>query len=251
MHSESAPVVFITGISKGIGLALARTFREHGFRVAGMSRMRPEGVEPDLWTAGDVTRAADRDQAICELRNSLGRLDVLINNAGRGVQETWEELHEEHLRQVMELNFFAPVSLTRALLPMLRESRGSVINVSSVAAHMALPVMGPYCSTKAALTAFSNSLRIEVRPCGIHVLDLIVGRIRTEFGRNVYGERTAPETPGSAAVESLARAVYRAWRRRVPSIVFPWWYRPLMFAIRTVPGPYERQCRKRWGLPER
>lgn len=241
--------VLITGASRGIGLALAREFRTHSFCVVGVSRSEiPEGAV-DKWIQADV--ATDAGQAIVErkIASQVASLDVLINNAGRGIQETWESMDEADLRAVMELNFFAPVLLTRRLLPSLRASKGTVINVSSAAGKVGIACMGGYCASKFALSAFSESLRAEVEPDGVGVLNLIVGRIATGFGDHVLGSRTAPSTRGIASADRLARATLRAYRRGRREIVFPAWYRAAILAAHLIPGIFYRKARQAWGLP--
>lgn len=240
----------ITGASRGIGLALGREFAACGFRVVSASRSAPDEATGFGWVKADVCVPEGRE-AIAAVVAADGEdgLAVLINNAGRGIQETWEDMGEADLRAVMELNFFAPVALSKRLLPELKLANGTVINVSSAAGKVGVACMGGYCASKFALSAFSESLRAEIGPSGVRVLNLIVGRIATGFGDRVLGERTAPKTPGMvASPEKLARAVLRAYRRRRREIVFPGYYRPLLWIARHVPGYSARLGRRAWKL---
>ena len=199
----NARVAVITGASKGIGAALAREFQRRDWHVIAVSRTQPD--DPGLqWIEADITVPADRRALAQEIRSTAGRTDVLVNNAGRGLFATWEEMDIQDLQSLFELNLIAHVHMTQLFLDMLRESRGAVINTSSVAGKLAVPCMGAYCATKYALNAFSDSLRIELAPSGIHVLNLIVGRIDTGFSRQALGDRQPPETPGKAPADALA-----------------------------------------------
>jgi len=247
---ESGKVVLITGCSSGLGKAMADCFRRHGFRTAGLCRTRPE-IELDCWIEGDVTLAADRERAVETVRKTFGRLDVLVNNAGRGAYATWSELKEDELRAVFELDFFSVCLLTKGFLPLLEESRGSVVNISSAAGRLWVPCMGAYCAAKAAVAMFSNTLGIEEKRHGVRVLDVAPGQVNTGFSSRSLGGRKPPESPGSSftSPEKMAECVFRAWRRRKKRITYPRVLAPLLFFIRCViPGCYERVSLRIWKL---
>ncbi len=249
MH-DVQKVVLITGVSSGLGAAMAAVFKAAGHQVIGASRSFPK-VSLDQWIRADITLPADRQRIVADLLAGYGRIDVLVNNAGIGCYQTWEDLREEELRATFELNLFAPVLLTQLCLPHLLKSGGSVINISSVAGKLYVPCMGPYCATKAALTFFSNTLRAETAHRGLHVLDMIVGRISTGFSLRSLGGRKPPSSPGgsSATPEDLAKAVYNGWRKRRRTVTYPSWNR---WIVPLLLGPfnrvYEQENRKRWGL---
>ena len=253
MTSEIKPpdkTALITGCSSGLGKAMADCFRQHGFRVAGMCRTRPE-TELDCWIEGDVTQPADRERAVKTVREEFGRLDILVNNAGRGVYATWDELTEEELRAVFELDFFAVCFMTRSFLPLLEESRGSVINISSAAGRLWVPCMGAYCAAKAAVAMFSNTLGIEEKRHGLHVLDVAPGQVNTGFSSRSLGKRKPPESPGSAhtSPEKMAESVFRAWKSRKKRITYPRGLAIALFFVRCViPGWYERISLRIWNL---
>jgi short-subunit dehydrogenase len=248
--NEAQKVVLITGVSSGLGAAMAAVFKAAGHCVVGISRSFPT-VSVDLWLRADITLPADRQRIVDDSLAAYGRIDVLVNNAGIGCYQTWEELREEDLRAAFELNLFAPVLLTQLCLPHLLASGGSVINISSVAGKLYVPCMGPYCASKAALTFFSNTLRAEMSHRGLHVLDMIVGRINTGFSLRSLGGRKPPSSPGggSATPDDLAKAVYKGWRQRQRTITYPGWNR---WIVPLLLGPlnrvFEKENRKRWGL---
>ncbi len=180
-----APVVVITGASSGIGEATARHLaRSRGARCVLVARRadRLEKLAQELGNgasvvAVDVTEA----EAPRQIRDHLdGHLDVLVNNAGAAWRERFEDGGWEDVRRTMELNFNAPVRIIEALLPLLRESRGSVVNVASVAGRVARPNTGAYSASKAALNAWSDALRAEEADHGVHVGTVLPGFIKTE-----------------------------------------------------------------------
>lgn len=243
-------VAVITGVSGGLGEALAREFRRHAFTVIGISRTAPRRDTVDEFMAGDLTSPDVRAMLIRSLSDRFGRVDVLINNAGIGAYATWEELDESSLRYLFEVDFFAPVALTRAMIPLLAAGRGTVVNISSVAATVPVACMGAYNAAKAALRLFSESLRMEIGNRDIHVITVCPGRIETGFSRRALGGRRPPETPGrgTATPQTLARRVYRACAKRRREVVYPFWYRGVLTFVRLFPGVNEFANRKAWHL---
>ncbi|UKI33816.1 MAG: SDR family NAD(P)-dependent oxidoreductase [Lentisphaeria bacterium] len=185
--NSAGKIAVVTGASSGLGRAVAREFRRRGFTVIALCRHAPEADTADRFLAVDLTDAEQRTRAAAAIEQEFGRLDVLVNNAGIGSYATWEELSEEELRREFELDFFAPVELTRALLPLLEKSRGSIVNISSVAAQIPVGCMGAYNAVKAALRMYSLTLRMEVAGRGIHVLNVCPGRVDTGFSSRALG----------------------------------------------------------------
>ena len=221
--SSAGKTAAVTGASSGLGRAVAREFRRRGFTVIALCRHAPEADTADRFLAVDLTDAEQRTRAAAAIEQEFGRLDVLVNNAGIGSYATWEELSEEELRREFELDFFAPVELTRALLPLLEKSRGSIVNISSVAAQIPVGCMGAYNAVKAALRMYSLTLRMEVAGRGIHVLNVCPGRVDTGFSSRALGGRKPPETPGRTAssAEEFARKLFRACRARRRELIYP------------------------------
>ncbi len=242
-------VALITGVSSGIGRALARCFKAHGCRVIGVSRSKPD-IEIDLWIAADVTKPEEQQRIGREAGEFAGRLDILINNAGMGLYNTWEECRVDEVKALFELNFFAMLGLTKELLPLLKESRGTVINISSVAGKIWVYCMGAYCASKAAVTMFSQTLRGEVAGYGVRVMDVCPGQISTGFSSRSFGSRKPPDSPGaSAGPEAFAETVYKAWRKGKKSLTYPSWLAAAIFGVKYfLPGLYNRLSRKKWRL---
>lgn len=249
MPGPNQKIALVTGISRGIGRELGAVFRENGYFVAGVSRSKP-AFAVDEWIACDLSSDKERETLIQKVTTRFERLDVLINNAGMGLYSTWAETAPGDLKRVFEVNFFSAVEFTRALLPLLRKTRGGVINVSSVAGTFYVPCMGGYSATKFAMNAFSDSLRVEEKPRGVHVCTLAVGRINTGFSRFALGNRTPPHTPGAGDARVLAKKAFRAFRRKNRRIVYPGWYRLLFAAFRLMPGVYDALNIRKWKLDE-
>lgn len=182
-------VWFITGASSGFGAELARAVLARGdIAVVGARRTERLGAvvaaAPDraLAVPLDVTDAASRTAAVEAAIMHFGRIDVLANIAGRGINGAVEELSEAQLRSAFELNFFGAVELTRAVLPHLRANRsGHILNMTSICGLVAIPDLGAYCASKFALEAWTEALASEVRELGIKVTLVEPGSFRTEF----------------------------------------------------------------------
>jgi NAD(P)-dependent dehydrogenase (short-subunit alcohol dehydrogenase family) len=178
------PVVLITGCSSGIGRDLARRLTGAGYRVVATAR-HPERLN-DLGAALtlplDVQDPVSVTGAVERVLAAFGRIDVLVNNAGYSQIGPLEEVDDAHLQQVFDVNVFGPLRLVRAVLShMRRQKSGRIIQVSSIAGWVAMPLSGAYCGTKFALEGVSDSLRLELRPFGIRVVLVEPGAIRTKF----------------------------------------------------------------------
>lgn len=242
-----AKVAVITGVSSGLGKAAAAKFMHEGFKVAGISRSRPD-FEPDLWIEADITKPEDRETVLKQIMQTFGRADVLINNAGKGSYSTWEDLSEQDLRAIFELNFFALNALTMLLLPLLKKSRGTIMNVSSIAGDLYVPCMGAYCTSKSAVTTFSNTIRPELKRYGIKVIDVTPGRIDTGFSSRSLGNRQPPHSPGGGSPEDFAAALFNAWRKGCRNLVYPGWNRIAVPILKLFPGIYDRLSIRIWKL---
>ena len=165
----------ITGASSGIGQACAVHLVSSGWRVlAGVRRAgeAPDGTEEVLL---DVT-AADQIRAAADL---VDQLDGLVNNAGIAISAPVEFVPPEELRHQLEVNLVGQVAVTQAFLPALRRAKGRIVFMGSIAGRSALPFLSPYAASKHALEAVADSLRLELRPFGIHVSIVQPGSIKT------------------------------------------------------------------------
>jgi NAD(P)-dependent dehydrogenase (short-subunit alcohol dehydrogenase family) len=180
---------FITGSARGLGLEIARAALAAGDNVVATAR-RPALVEAALPEDGDrllaveldVTDQARAHGAVREALRRFGRIDVLVNIAGRGLLGAVEEVTDEEARALFDVNVFGTLAVTRAVLPVLREQRsGTVVIISSVGGFTQGPGWGVYGATKCAVEGFSESLSAELAPLGIDVLIVEPGIFRTDF----------------------------------------------------------------------
>ena len=189
MSEGSSKVWLITGCSSGLGRALAEAVALQGHRVVATARdvstlsslaaSLPDNVLP---LSLDVTQAQQINGVIQQAVDHFGRIDVLVNNAGYGLVGALEEFSDEQIRTNMETNFFGPVALLRAVLPIMRAQRsGHIVNVSAAAAINNYPGFSIYGAGKCALEGLSESLAAELKPLGVKVTIVQPGPFRTEF----------------------------------------------------------------------
>lgn len=181
-------VWFITGASRGFGLQIARDLLDRGHQVVATARDAAAVTEAlgendnVLAVALDVTNEAQARQAVQAAVDRFGRIDVLINNAGRGLLGAVEEATDAEVRAVYETNVFGLLTVTRAVAPVLRAQRsGTIVNISSVGGFVGSPGWGVYASTKFAVEALSEVLHAELQPLGIHAMVVEPGYFRTDF----------------------------------------------------------------------
>jgi NAD(P)-dependent dehydrogenase (short-subunit alcohol dehydrogenase family) len=187
----SARIVLVTGASSGFGKACAIHLGKNGYRVYGTSRSAtfdPEAgkVRPDnhLFTMipMDVRNDASVNDGVSYILEKEGRIDIVINNAGIAIAGAIEEISIDELQNQFETNFFGAFRVCRAALPQMRAQKsGYIINISSIGGLMGIPFQGAYSATKFALEGLSESLRIEVKPFGIHVVLIEPGDFKTGF----------------------------------------------------------------------
>lgn len=183
----SKPVVLITGCSSGIGKALALRFHQSGVKVCATAR-RLDAMT-DLADKGIMTMALDVcdqsqiDSLMADLAVSGMYVQTLVNNAGYGAMGPLLDTPIDVWRDQYEVNLFAPVAMIRAVAPgMIAHRTGQIINISSISGVAPTPFAAPYCSSKAALSAMADSLRMELSPFGISVVTVQPGGIQSSFG---------------------------------------------------------------------
>ncbi len=188
MSRNEPDAIVVTGSSTGIGRACALALARQGKRVfAGVRRhedadsLAREGFERLEPVFLDVTDPAQVVALVKTVESEVGPRGLLglVNNAGIAVPAPLEYLEMDELRRQMEVNFFAAIGMTQALLPSIRKRRGRIVNISSIGGRVASPLLGAYNASKFALEAVSDSLRQELRPWGIQVAVVEPGTIDT------------------------------------------------------------------------
>ena len=182
-------VWFITGASRGFGLEITREALSRGDSVVATAR-NPQAVQDAIPDGGDRLLAVGLDVGVSEqvtraveaAIERFGRIDVLVNNAGRGLVGTVEETSDAEARALFDVNVFGLLAVTRAVLPYMRAARsGLVVNLSSVGGFVAWPGWGVYAATKFAVEALSEAMTHELAPLGIKSVAIEPGPFRTNF----------------------------------------------------------------------
>jgi short-subunit dehydrogenase len=235
MKEMKDKVVVITGASSGIGKALAYAFADKGSRVflGARSKDKLEEIVKDIRSKGgeaaffpmDVTRETDCKNFILRAKETFGKIDVLINNAGISMRALFNETSPDVLKKVMAVNFWGTVYCTKYALPDLLETKGSVVAVSSVAGIKGLPGRTGYSASKFAIHGFMESLRIENLKTGLHVLMAYPGftasNIRnTALTADGSEQGKSPLEEGKIMpAEEVAEHIYKAVKKRKKSMV--------------------------------
>ena len=179
--------ILITGASSGIGRAAAIAFANQGWNVA--ATMRSPEKESELQMNPnirlfqlDVTQIQSVEKAIALVIQEFGKIDVLVNNAGYGVDGVFEGMSDEVIKSQFETNVFGLMRVTRAVIPHMRKLRsGTIIQISSMGGRTTFPLYSIYHGTKWAVEGFTESLHYELRPFGINVRLIEPGAIKTAF----------------------------------------------------------------------
>lgn len=183
-------VWFITGSSRGFGRIWTEAALQRGDKVAATARTLESIADLNkkygahvLTLELDVTRPEQVKTAVAQAHAHFGRLDVVVNNVGYPLIATIEEASGEDVRALYETNIIGTLSVIQAVLPLLRQQgKGHIVGISSTLGHLAMPLIGYYCSSKWAFEAIHESLAMEVKPFGIKVTIVEPGAYATEFG---------------------------------------------------------------------
>lgn len=220
--------VIVTGASRGIGLATAREFARAGCNVVLASREveRLQRLAEELATfpgqrlvvPTDVSQGEQVAAMVEKTLQAFNGVNILVNNAGLGLDASIADGNPDNMRYVFEVNFWGAIRCIQAVVPPMRQQkRGMIINVSSVAGRIATPYNGIYAATKAALIALSDALRLELAADGIHVMAVYPGYTATDFGANAIKELERPR-PLSALrgvpAAAVAKVIVKAARRQ-------------------------------------
>lgn len=235
-------VAVITGGSRGLGLSIARAAAQAGAKVVLVARnpLQLANATSELatvsqavsWLEADLTKDDQVAPVMNEVARLHGRIDLLVNCAGRSDRGAVADQTAEHFRELLDLNFLAAVRTTQAALPYLLQSHGHVVQVGSLASKVASRYLGAYAASKFPLAAYAQQLRLELGPQGLHTLLVCPGPIRRNDAGSRYDASTGglPETarqPGAGVKlrgidpDSLAQKILQACERRQAELIVP------------------------------
>ena len=248
----------VTGASSGIGRELARQLGGGGGHLALAARRRPElqATASEVAAAGgptpvvipaDLGRPEEAIRTVAEAEVALGRIDLLLCNAGVGGNCPVAQMPWEDIEAMVRVNTLGPMALIRAALPaMLARSSGTIAAISSLASYRGFPGGAPYSASKAALSTFLEAVRVETRGRGVTVVDIHPGYVHTPL----TAKRERPR-PFIMDVERAARLILRAVARGKPVYNFPWQMALLIRAVRLLPPVLFDRVASRGGRPGR
>jgi NAD(P)-dependent dehydrogenase (short-subunit alcohol dehydrogenase family) len=218
-----ARAALITGGSSGIGRAIGRMLRDEGYALTLVSRRREkvEAAAEELGAdavAADVGDADECARLVAEHRERHGRLDVLVNSAGIGIAGTVEDLPGKHFDLQVGVNLRGLFLVTQAAIPLLRESRGLIVNLASIAGTLPTPGLATYGATKAAVISLTRSLNEELDGDGIRAVALCPGFVDTPMAQwsGIPGDEMIQPEDCAEVVRMLLRLSPHA---RVPQVV--------------------------------
>ncbi len=247
----SNKIAFITGSNSGIGFATAVYLARRGYTVWATMRNLDKASElraivgseklPIEIAQLDVCDDSSVKNAVAQILQKSGRIDVLVNNAGYGLRGAIEEVSLDEWKQQFETNFFGVIRVTQAVLPQMRAQKsGAIVNISSVLGRMAIPFSGPYTASKFALEGLTETLRYELAPWNIKVILIEPGFIATKFQENAQlaqaaqhddspyaafkkasGRRVQRNIYRAASPEKVAETIYRAITHPSPKLRYP------------------------------
>ena len=229
-------VALVTGGSSGIGLATAKMLQKLGYCVYELSRTGTSQGEI-VHKSADVTDPAQVQAAVEQVIEAEGKIDLLVNNAGFGISGAVECTSSKDAHSQFEVNFFGQLNCIQAILPYMREAgNGHIVNLSSVAAPIAIPFQGFYSATKAAVNSLTLALRNEVRPfhikvCAVQPGDVKTGftaaRIKSQEGGTVYGSVLAHavsvmehDEQNGMPPEAVAKVICKAAQAKNPAALY-------------------------------
>ncbi|HMF17426.1 MAG TPA: SDR family NAD(P)-dependent oxidoreductase [Gemmataceae bacterium] len=227
MNSGKIKVALITGAGSGIGRELARTLAAEGTAIAAIDK-KSEGLaelaeemqrqnRTMAWEVADVTDALTLRQKVGELEERLGPVDLLIANAGVGLETSALCLQPEDVTTVLQVNLLGVAHSIAAVLPgMLKRRSGHIVGISSLASYRGVPRMLAYCASKSGVNAFLEGLRVEVRPYTIAVTIICPGWVKTPMTANIRGPRL-----DMMEADAAAKLIVAAIRKRRKFFAFP------------------------------
>lgn len=199
-------VALVTGASTGMGRATAELLSGRGWKVYGVSRHIEQLAPKPAFTAlnADVTREADVAAVLERIARDGGRLDAVVNCAGYALAGAVEETSPDAARAQFETNYLGAANVCRLVIPTMRaRGRGHLVNVASIAGLIPMAFQAHYCASKAALTAFTRALRLELLPFGVHAVLVEPG----DFATNVTTARRLARPEEASSYPAFARTL--------------------------------------------
>ena len=246
-------IVVITGANSGIGLATAKMLLEDGDVVYCLSRHAPEDKNIKFELC-DVTNRQQIKTALENIHKTEGRIDAVVNNAGMGISGATEFEPEEDISKIININLTGVINVCSLALPYLRETRGRIVNIGSLASVFPIPFQSLYSATKAGVLSFSLSLQNEIKPSGIKVSCVLPGDVKTNFtanrektdvaGDEIYGERVKNsimrmehDEQHGMPPQKVAKAIKKCINKKHPALVVSvgWQYKLYRGLTRVVP----------------
>ena len=213
----------ITGGSSGIGLAIARMLREEGFELTLASRTaeKVEAAAAELGAtaiAADVSKPEDCERVVSEHVERTGGLDLLVNSAGVGIAGRVEDAQLKHIDRQLNINLRGLVLVSQAAIPHLRETKGWIVNLASIAGTQPVPILPIYAATKAAVISVTHSLNADLDDDGVRAIAICPGFVDTpmaEFAGLAADEMIQPED----CAEVVRMCLRLGPRARIPQVV--------------------------------
>jgi short-subunit dehydrogenase/MoaA/NifB/PqqE/SkfB family radical SAM enzyme len=201
-YSFDGKHVLVTGASGGLGSALTKLLADKGARLAVSSRSEKAlnelisqlpRKENGVAITADLSKPSEAARLAHKAITALGHIDVLFNNAGVGYFALMEEATEENIRHLFEVNTLAPLMLIKTLVPeMQKRGTGRVVNILSCAGRVPIPTVGVYGGSKSALAVMTNTMRLELEPRGIDIINIYPGTVATAFEEHAFREEERP-----------------------------------------------------------
>lgn len=251
---KRSKVVVITGASSGIGLATAKMLLGKGYKVYGISRSDGEENLNFKNFLSDVNDTQNVAEILKQIHYQEGKIDVFINNAGYGIGGAISATDPKAIYALVNTNLSAVMSLSALAIPYLKQTKGRIINISSVGGIIPLPFQAVYSATKAGVEIFSRALANEVRPFGIKVTAILPGDVNTSFTQNRIMQKDDADEKYAKAVkrsiekvekdertgkgpESVAKVIVKQIEKKRPKlkVVVGFWYKCVPILIRLLP----------------
>jgi short-subunit dehydrogenase len=240
--TQNLPVALVTGAGSGIGRCLAHVLAHNGYAIAllDINEVGLNAAYEEMKThviarrVADVTDAAGLAQATRELEGELGPIDLLVANAGVGIETSGLKYNVDNMNKVLNVNLIGVSNSIGAVLPgMVERKRGHLVAISSIASYRGLPRMLAYCASKAGVNAIMDGLRVELTPLGIHVTTICPGWIKTAMTENIKNPEPLLD------VEAACQEIMYAIRKRLAFHAFPRMMRWKLGFITTLPRSWQ------------